>query len=310
MEKNAGYYLSQIPRCAKIALYPVRYASLFVFLLCGLCLMSGCRADRSDGQATKDTGNVKNANKTENPKAEYLPEIVKYLKQYAPVYTQAEEPEWMAPPGFHDLFKGYGSVRLSPLSWYKPCLDEALKGNPRGMVCMATVAGNSYRAEQQAMFSSKPDIPAAAYTEKYWMAWADKYMPPGWAETRQGQIFGGDKGGGDIYAMEKGYAEANYLAYHYFRSTEDLRKATVLGWPDALGQMALNLEEGGSPYRQDSVTAREYALRAGYACSQVGTGTLGFFMPGRWPVCPKNGWPPKYGCIFMRYLRRRNLTKN
>jgi len=53
-----------------------------------------------------------------------------------------------------------------------------------------------------------------------------------------------------------------------------LQKGVESNWPDALGQMAGNLEEGRNPYPHDSAKAREYALRAGYACSWKGSQTL------------------------------------
>ena len=143
------------------------------------------------------------------------------------------------------------------------------------MVCMAEVAGNSRPAAQQAVFSSRPVVLDEAYTRKYWLTWASKYMPPGWAETRMGDIRGGHGGRSHWYypAQEKDNGEAWYLTFRHGATgapTKALQNAVDLGWPDALGKMAERLEEGRNPYQQDNDAAREYALRAGYACSERG----------------------------------------
>ena len=178
--------------CLEVTLYPVRFALcrliFSLLLLCCLATVPACRADEPASKASNE--NAKNANNTEKAKAQYLPEITKYLKQYAPTYTQAEEPEWMALPGFYDVYRGQVSMDFDGLSLYRLCLDEALKGNPRGMVCLAAIAEITEPEKQQAMFPSKPDVPDAAYTRDYWLAWANKYMPSGWAETRMGDIWG------------------------------------------------------------------------------------------------------------------------
>jgi hypothetical protein len=210
---------------------------MILYLLGGLFLGLVCLPSapaRADEPAQADT------TKSDTAKQDlYLPEIVRYLQQYAPVYTQAEEPEWMNVPGFHAFFS---PVPASPMTIQRSvetnvCLEEAFKGNPRGMVCVATRLPDSAAPGQQHIFPANLHIPAAAYTAAYWFAWAAKYMPPGWVETRIG-----DYG----TANELHYPEAGYLATRQGATTsEALLYAANAGWPDALGVAAHYLASGG-----------------------------------------------------------------
>jgi len=123
------FYRSNLPHCPQLA-RPA--AILWLLLLPVFCCLSLTSCDSApDKIATENAASKYSAE-------DYLPEILQYLEAYAPVYSQAEEAEWMVPE-FYYLFDGSNALYHVPLHEYRLLGTGLRQGYLTGIPLLARV---------------------------------------------------------------------------------------------------------------------------------------------------------------------------
>lgn len=154
-----------------------------------------------------------------------------------------EDPDWDSPLMLN-IYKNPYSYSNN-LDNFLPCLEEALRGNPKAMLALSMY----YFLWGYVIEDNYPDFPPQVHSVHFWRAWAERMTNPGWVRLRLGDLHGRWPASSLEYyrqAAELGNAEAMYNYYKVTGKRRDyLFRSAALGYAKAAFLLGEELEKQG-----------------------------------------------------------------
>lgn len=200
-----------------------------------------------------------------------------------PMGNSWEDPDWDSPL-VQSIYKNPYSYGNN-LDNYRPCLEEALGGNPKAMLALSMYC----YLWSHALEEEYPDFPPDLHSPDFWRDWAERITGPAWVSLRLGDLHGRWPDNALEYyrqAAELGNAEAMYNYYKISGKRPDyLWRSAALGHAKAAFLLSEELVKQGGGANAD--LSKRYIWLAALNTDEWGLLNSSFaFYNGEFPGLP------------------------